>query len=560
MDMLDRLKQTEFSVSEVYTNVTLHDLAVTVMADAGLTDADWVIDPVLDTAPYEIPYAWFDRMSHREALRRIAAAALGQVYCNRDGKIVVAVYVPPARMPASDFHFTQGNFFEVDHPLQWSEMVNYVQAQAEPRVPSAEDDICLDVEEFTVPGSGTVTKTHFFDSTPCVEVVDPLVFTQSDVHISLDSMTIYAWGINATYSNSDPGDEQVTSVTIRGKRLEIQGGRAVVAQDETSIASNGKQTLATPITSEFWQTEAQAQAVADSLRESYKDPRRDVVMRARGNIALLLGDRVVAPDFRDEVSAEYGLMRQDINYDGGMEVAVVAQRIPDGLVTHYKSIEAGIDLQSTIDKLKKTHWKSLSAGIGLAGTVGRKALKGISGGITVAGSITKFADSQRKALSAGIVLAGTVGRVWPVDVGAAAIVRTDGIGEATHISIENPALLAGIITDVAIYVYTVENGATGWKFGTFSGAGTQYTCRDFVALAELSVGLNNISGLSIDVEAGDFIGIYMAGPNHGNVCNDLVGGDGAYWKAGDQTESGEQTYELVASITLSVYGEGSGSN
>jgi len=277
-------------------------------------------------------------MSHREALRLIAAAALGQVYCDRDGKIVVAVYVPPTRMPASDFNFDQGNFFEIDHPLEWSEMVNYVQAQAAPRTPSAEDDICLDIEEFTVPGSGTVTKTHFFDSSPCVDVVDPLVFTQSDVHISLDSMTVYAWGVNATYSNSDAADETVTSVTIRGKRLEIQGGRVVVAQDATSIGSNGKQTLATPISSAFWQTESQAQVVADSLLASYKDPRRDVIMRARGNIASLLGDRVVAPDYRDEVSAEYGLMRQNISYDGGMEIAVVARRIDDTAITHRKYI------------------------------------------------------------------------------------------------------------------------------------------------------------------------------------------------------------------------------
>jgi len=75
-------------------------------------------------------------------------------------------------------------------------------------------------------------------------------------------------------------------------------------------------------------------------------------MRARGNIASLLGDRVVAPDFRDEVSAEYGLMRQNISYDGGMEIAVVAQKIPDGLITHYKSLSAGIDLESTIGKVE----------------------------------------------------------------------------------------------------------------------------------------------------------------------------------------------------------------
>jgi len=341
LDMLDRLRRTEFSTSEVYENVTLHDLAVTVMADAGLTDADWDIDPVLDTADYTIPYAWFDRMSHREALRRIAAAALGQVYCDRDGKIVIEIYTAPAAQPY-DFHFTEANFFTIDHPLQWSQMINYVQARADPRVPSAEQDICVDTETFTVPGSGSITKTHYFDLSPCVDVVDPLVFVDPGGHVTLDSMTIYAWGAAATYSNSDPGDETVTSVTIRGKPLEVQGGRVVVAEDATSIASNGKQTLGEPISSEFWQTETQAQAAADSLLATYKDPRRDVLMRARGNIALLLGDRVVAPDYRGEVTSEYGLMRQDINFDGGLEVMVTAQRIAGGETIYRKTLSTTV--------------------------------------------------------------------------------------------------------------------------------------------------------------------------------------------------------------------------
>lgn len=560
MDMLDRLKQTEFSVSEIYTDVTLHDLAITVMTDAGLTDADWVIDPVLDTADYTIPYAWFARMSHRAALKLIAAAALGQVYCNRDGKIVVAVYIPPTRMPASDFHYTEGNFFEVDHPLRWSEMVNYVQAQAVPRVALAEDDICLDTETFTVPGSGTVTKTHFFDITPCVEVVDPLEFV-NDIngagHVILDSMTIYAWGVSATYSNTDPGDETVTSVTIRGKRLEVQGGRAVVAQDETSIAANGKQTLATPITSEFWQSETQAQAAADSLLASYKDPRRDVVMRARGNIALLLGDRVVAPDFRDDVSAEFGLMRQDIDYDGAMEVAVVAQRIPDGVVTHYKHLSAGIDLQSTIGKTKKTHWKHLTTGIDLQSTIGWKVSKGVSAGITVAGTITKFASSQRRALSAGIALAGTVGRVWPVAVGAAATDRAAGGGlNQTFIQVDNPANNPGTLTTIKLWADEVTQ-PEGWKVGAFYGSGTNYTSRDHAALPTVSAGYNEFSGLSINVEKGDFIGIYLPGGakvDLGAPPTDF------YYAPGDKFGAGLQTYTLNTDYGISLNGEGTGNN
>jgi len=387
-----------------------------------------------------------------------------------------------------------------------------------------------------VPGSGTVSKTHFFDFSPCVDVVDPLVFV-NDIngagHISLDSMVVYAWGVLATYSNSDPGDEQVTSVTIRGKRLDVQGGRIVVAQDEASIGSNGKQTLSTPITSEFWQTEAQAQAVADSLLESYKDPRRDVEMRARGNIALLLGNRVVAPDFRSDVSAEYGLMRQNILYDGGMEVAVTAQRIPDGLVTHYKHIMAGIDLQSTIVATKKTHWKHLSAGIDLQGSVARQmahqsksisagidlqgsldrqTAKGISGGITVAGSLTKFADVQSRALSAGISLGATVSRIHYFEVGAEAINRgAEGGGGTTYIFLANPSNGVGILDTVEMYFSSAGSSAKNVRVGTFysSGGAGYYTCRDSVVLGTIAAGSKQTkTGLSLSVHVGDLLGIY----------------------------------------------------
>ena len=46
----------------------------------------------------------------------------------------------------------------------------------------------------------------------------------------------------------------------------------------------------------------------------------------------------MAPDYGSEVTSEYGLMRQDINFDGGMEVMVTAQRIPDGETIYKKTL------------------------------------------------------------------------------------------------------------------------------------------------------------------------------------------------------------------------------
>jgi hypothetical protein len=194
-DMLSRLQTTTYSTSQVYTSESLQDLAIRVMTDAGLTSADWIIDAGYDLIT--IPYAWFDQMTHREALRRIAAAALGQCYCDRDGKVVLDIYTAPT---LNAYAYTTGNVFEFDRPLAWTQMANYIETQAAPRVPAAETDIVTDTETFSVPALGTITKTHFYNVSPCVDVVAPVIVGGADVTVS--AYTTYAWGIMATYSNA----------------------------------------------------------------------------------------------------------------------------------------------------------------------------------------------------------------------------------------------------------------------------------------------------------------------------------------------------------------------
>ena len=64
-------------------NKTLYELAEMILLNAGLTPEEYYIDPEL--TEYMVPYSWFNEQSHREALRKIAEACLGQVYCDRKG-------------------------------------------------------------------------------------------------------------------------------------------------------------------------------------------------------------------------------------------------------------------------------------------------------------------------------------------------------------------------------------------------------------------------------------------------------------------------------------------
>jgi len=142
---------------------------------------------------------------------------------------------------------------------------------------------------------------------------------------------------------------------------------------------------------------------------------------------------------------------------------------------------------------------------------------------------------------------------FPIDVGSAAINRVQALaGSTTAIEIANPANESGNITKVSIFAAT---GGSGWKVGTFYGSGSDYTSRDSANLPAISAGLNTITGLSIAVESGDFIGVYIP-VSAGTIDLAYAGGTYVRTKAGDQFGAGQQTYGGFDGGIMSLYGEG----
>ena len=79
-DRLDLMRETTFQ-GGVYTNKNLYELAIIVLEDYGLNSAQYFVDTELQV--YTIPYAYFQPVSHREALREIVEACMGQCYADR---------------------------------------------------------------------------------------------------------------------------------------------------------------------------------------------------------------------------------------------------------------------------------------------------------------------------------------------------------------------------------------------------------------------------------------------------------------------------------------------
>jgi len=317
-DRLEFLRGTTFNPHEVFTNYTLYELIEAVLQDAGLLTAEYEIDIALDSIV--IPYAWFGEETHRNALQKLAEAGLAMVYCDREGRIVVKQYAVPT---STAFTFDTDTFFSKDHPLAWSEMANSVEVTATPLTPSAQEEIYTDSDTFAVGAGATVEKFYIFSHSPCIDVQQPTI-TQSGTDIHVESYTVYSWAISVIFYNSGATSQNVTSVSVEGKKLESKGQIRCTAEDPSSIRLNGKVT--TSINNDFIQSKAQAQDIADIILASYKDPRRDITLKCRGDIALILGDKVSAPDFRNTAFDDYVIVRQEIAWNGRLEAQVTARR------------------------------------------------------------------------------------------------------------------------------------------------------------------------------------------------------------------------------------------
>jgi len=140
-----------------------------------------------------------------------------------------------------------------------------------------------------------------------------------------------------------------------------------------------------------------------------------------------------------------------------------------------------------------------------------------------------------------------------IDVGAAAVDREDSLAFGnTYIGKENPANLGGKITKVAVWIL---GNAVGVKAAIFQNtSGDIFTARDSQLLGDLGVGYHEIA-VDLDVEAGDYIGVFVSDAGAGKVVRDLSG-EGYWYLEGDQTACTDTTFTWTADRTISAYGTG----
>lgn len=313
-DRMELLRKSTFQTSQVLQNKSLYELAEIVLQDAGLTSDEYIIDT--DLQSIIIPYAWFNPVSHREALRRIAEAGLAAAFQNRDGKIQIESWL--ITDDESVLEITEDDYFPpLRAPSRQDQVANEIIVDTQPLRPaSAAEEVYRSNEPITIPASTTKTITAFYNKTPVIDAAASLY--NPPIGVSIVETTYYGWGASVSIRNTNSTDQQVMLV-IEGKPLTIQNKERAIARDEASIFENGVLRYEFP-TNPLVQTLAQAQAIADALLASVKEPRRDIEVEWRGNPALLLGDRVTVK------GKDYHVIRQEINWQGYLEARLTGRR------------------------------------------------------------------------------------------------------------------------------------------------------------------------------------------------------------------------------------------
>ena len=143
-----------------------------------------------------------------------------------------------------------------------------------------------------------------------------------------------------------------------------------------------------------------------------------------------------------------------------------------------------------------------------------------------------------------------------IDIGSPAINRGDSLLSAwTYIDLTNPADYSGKITSVEIYARSGYNLVNCEVATFFLVSGSNYSTRGTHTIGAVSGGSKQtFSGLDIDVEAGDFIGIHFTS---GHIEFDTSGGSGVLYKEADYIPCTNETFSVRdADGAISVYGIG----
>jgi hypothetical protein len=331
-DRLSLLDNTNYAADEFLHDTTLYDLAVDVLIDARLRTAEyWLDDELKDYAvAWGCAIAKPDDTSHRECLRMIVEACLGQCYVDRDNILRVEgpSYLEDEKTEVNRVVTVDDYFDDKDNPANYEDMANYIQITTQPLV---EADETSDVyttssnspESVTVGEIKIITVSWDNIAINCSATLEAVSGGALPSGLTITAAVYRPYGADITVSGATTAGTFLIKVT--GIVLSVDNEVTVIAQDIDSINDNGKKTYEID-DNPLIQTETIAQKIADKCLALSKDPRRDLEMTWRGDPALTLGDRINVPDSK-KTTADFWVVSNQLDWDGTLEATTKGKKV-----------------------------------------------------------------------------------------------------------------------------------------------------------------------------------------------------------------------------------------
>jgi len=316
-DRLNLLNTTDFDSSVLYLNNSVYDLFLIILDDAGLTPEEYYVDPVLQDII--LPKAWFTRMTHREALQHLAGCCLVNIYCARDGKLIIKDVSPTPTVMAN--YLDDTNVYEKEFPLAWADVANYIETRTTKVTLEAQSEIFSLKEAIEVPAQSELEVSYAYNTEAATNIQAPVIV--ADVGISVKTFTPYCWGFTVVLQNTALSSGYVTEMSVDGQIITTPPGTIVVAKDDALIRHDGK--VKATIEHPFIQDFSYAQQLSIAILERTKVSKQDIVIQGRGDIAVVLGDRIKTDTFNGYT--EGMVIRQDTKWDGSLQVETYLKKI-----------------------------------------------------------------------------------------------------------------------------------------------------------------------------------------------------------------------------------------
>lgn len=280
-----------------------------------------LIDAGLDT----IPYAWWHKLTAREAVADVEEACLGFFYVNGSGQAVYEdrhhrLYEPHL---TSQFTFND-TMAEILPKYRDKDIKNEITATFTPREVGSLGNIWLDreVPYALQPGETKVVEAEFVY--PCKDVANPVATTDYtansssggggvDLTADIDiSTTTWAQGARLEITNSGSGVAYLTLLKIRGKEITELDELTKIAYDLTSQQAYQKRT--DDLSSKLTPSGEHAQDFCNYRLSSKKDPQPSYIITVNARYSDAVMSALLTLKISDRITAQCSRLGLDDDF------------------------------------------------------------------------------------------------------------------------------------------------------------------------------------------------------------------------------------------------------